>query len=137
LRSTHASSWVSFLVLSTSVVGTAPPPTTALIPFIGPAAGGRLLPSSPTRRSSDLTTVRFGTNAATGVSCATTTSCSATSPAGSGDGDGTRPDAGHTNTTNPADQFTYLGPPVGVGTYEDTNPAVTFSGAWTSWPDGG
>src|SRR5436853_4296766 len=32
-------------------------------------------------------------------------------------------------------QFTYLGPAAGSGTYEDTNPALTFSGTWTNWAD--
>jgi subtilisin family serine protease len=118
------------------------PPTlvpiiSGLSPNTGPTAGGTSVTVTGTgfATATGATSVRFGTNAATGVSCASATTCSATSPAGSGTVDVTVTVAGLTSPTSAADQFTYLGASVGPGTYEDTNAAITFSGTWTSWPD--
>lgn len=60
-----------------------PPTLTNLTPNTGPTAGG----TTVTLTGSGFAlgqTVRFGTNAATGMSCISTTQCSAVSPAGSG-----------------------------------------------------
>jgi heme-binding NEAT domain protein len=89
----------------------APPPApvvTKISPTSGPAAGGTVVTITGTNLSG-ATAVRFGTAAATGVTC-TATSCTATSPAGTGTVDVTVTTPGGTSATSAADKFTYTTP---------------------------
>jgi len=61
-----------------------PPSLTSISPTSGPATGGTVVAVNGTGFISGSTTVRFGSNLATDVSCASSTQCQATSPAGVG-----------------------------------------------------
>ena len=84
---------------------------TGISPSTGPAAGGTVVTISGSNLSASAgpTTIRFGAQAATAVSCTSSISCTATSPAG---GSGATVDVtvsvlGQTSATGAADQFTY------------------------------
>src|SRR5205814_9000332 len=64
---------------------------------------------------------RFGSSAASAVSCSSTTSCSATSPAGSGTVDVTVTVGGLTSATSAADRFSYPGTPPTVSAITPTS----------------
>ena len=53
------------------------------------------------------TSIKFGSAAASQVSCNSSSQCSATSPAGNGTVDVTVTIGGQTSTTSAADRFTY------------------------------
>src|SRR5207237_2503379 len=101
-----------------------------------PAAGGTVVTITGTGfDTSGATSVRFGASAATAVGCASATSCSATSPAGSCVVDVTVSLGGLTSPTSVADQFTYLAPAAGPGTYEIGRASCRERGYWTSGAD--
>jgi hypothetical protein len=89
--------------------GTPPPAVGFVGPSSGPAAGGTAVQITGTGFSSVPleTTVAFGANPATGVSCSSTTVCLATSPAGTGTVDVIVTVNGVASAANPADRFTY------------------------------
>lgn len=85
------------------------PAVTAISPSSGPAAGGTVvtIEGSGFSTAAGATSVRFGPNPATNVSCSATTRCEATSPAGSGSVDVRVTVEGRTSPDTPADSFTY------------------------------
>ena len=116
-------------------LGPVPPPTVSGIsPTSGPAGGGTTVTINGTgfATAAGATTVKFGANAGTGVSCASATNCTATSPAGSGRVDVGVTVAGLASAPSAADQFTYAGT-----TFDDMSPSVTYSGSWSRWFDPG
>ncbi|GAC1569920.1 MAG: hypothetical protein NVS3B18_01590 [Candidatus Dormibacteria bacterium] len=90
--------------------GTPPPTVSSISPTSGPGGGGTTVTVNGTGFSTTAgaTTVKFGSNAATGVSCTSTTACSATSPAGGGVVDVTVTVGGSTSAPVSADQFNYV-----------------------------
>jgi hypothetical protein len=84
------------------------PVVTTVEPAEGPEAGG----TSVKLKGSSLTggTVKFGPNAATGVSCSSG-ECTATAPLGKGTVDVTVTTAGGTSATGEPDRFTYVPAP--------------------------
>ncbi len=93
----------------------ATPAVTAVSPVAGPIAGNTSVTITGTGFVVGSSTVAFGADAGTSVSCSSTTSCSATSPSGSaGTVDVTVTTPGGTSSTSSSDQFTY-----------DTTPVVT------------
>jgi len=98
----------AFRFASCTPIGSVPT-VAGVVPSSGPAGGGTVVAITGTgfATSSGATTVAFGANAATAVSCATTTSCNATSPAGTGTVNVRVSVGGRTSTTSAADQFTY------------------------------
>ncbi|MDA8380349.1 MAG: IPT/TIG domain-containing protein, partial [Actinomycetota bacterium] len=101
---------------ATSYQVTVNPPTTSLptitsvSPSFGPEAGGTPVTIAGTNFAPGATTVAFGSNAATSVSCASATTCTATSPAGTGTVDVTVTTSAGTSATSSADAFSYLPP---------------------------
>ncbi|HKW73567.1 MAG TPA: IPT/TIG domain-containing protein [Candidatus Dormibacteraeota bacterium] len=88
--------------------GPTPAPTVAsVVPNSGPAAGGTSVTITGTNFIS-VTSVQFGSAAATGVIVNSGSSITATSPAGSGTVDVTVTAAGGTSVTSAADNFTYI-----------------------------
>ena len=90
------------------------PEVDSVSPAQGPAAGGTLVTISGSGFSTTPgeTTVDFGLNPATNVSCASTTTCTATNPAGNGTVDVLVTVSGQTSTARPDDRFTYVAPTV-------------------------
>jgi len=91
-----------------------PPTVTALSPSFGPVSGGTSISITGTgfSTSSGGTTVDFGTNAAAGVSCASTTSCTAVSPgASAGTVDVTVSTSNGASPASPTEVFTYVPAP--------------------------
>jgi manganese oxidase len=87
-----------------------PPPVVGFVqPSSGPATGGTSVTITGTAFSSTpgATTIQFGSNAATGVSCSSTTVCTATSPAGTGTVHIIVTVDGVASTPNAFDSFTY------------------------------
>jgi hypothetical protein len=97
------------------------PTVTNVNPAEGPEAGGTPVTITGTNLAG-ATDIKFGGNAATGVSCATATECTATSPAGAGLVDVTITTLAGTSATSAADRFTYLAPLV-APTVTNVNPA--------------
>jgi hypothetical protein len=85
-----------------------PPAVTGVSPARGPAAGGTPVTVSGSNLAGG--TVKFGSKAATGVSCSAS-SCTAKSPAGTGTVDVRVTTGAGTSATSPADRFTYVKPP--------------------------
>jgi hypothetical protein len=89
-----------------------PPPSVGLVqPNTGTVAGGTAVTITGTGFSSvpGATTIRFGANPATGVSCSSTTICAATSPAGvAGAVDVIVTVNGVSSTATISDTFTYV-----------------------------
>jgi len=129
--------WQSGRVNAAAAVSTAAPVITAISPTSGPPGGGTqvTITGSDFSTSPGTTVVRFGSNLATGVSCQSVQTCTAISPAGQGNPHVTVTVAGRSSLETAADVFTYAIPTVGLGTYEDTNSALTFAGSWTSFSD--
>ena len=86
-----------------------PPAVTGVSPDTGPSTGGTAVTITGTALTSD-STVMFGTNAGTDVSCSSSTSCTATSPAGTplAAVDVTVTTPGGTSATSSADEFSYV-----------------------------
>jgi len=84
------------------------PTVTKVSPNEGPVGGGTAVMITGTNLSGG--SVKFGSAAATGVSC-TTTECKATSPAGAGTVDVTVTTVRGASATSSADQFTYRSAP--------------------------
>ncbi|MBI5944062.1 MAG: IPT/TIG domain-containing protein [Chloroflexi bacterium] len=93
-----------------------PPSITGIAPGSGSTDGGTVVTISGAHLSSTpgATTIRFGANNATNVSCSSDTTCTATSPAGSvGTVDVIATVGSQSSATSAADQFTYVDlPPV-------------------------
>ena len=89
------------------------PTVTAVSPSSGPASGGFIVKISGSSFSlnSGATTFKFGSNAATNVSCFGTATCKATVPAGSGTVDVTATVAALTSAASAADHFSYVALP--------------------------
>src|SRR5512140_1718400 len=116
------------------------PTVTAIAPAIGPLAGGTsvTITGSGFSTAAGATTVSFGANAATGVTCSSSTSCIATSPAsaspaGISTADVTVTVGGLPSAIVPADLFTYDTAPIVTGLSPTTGPsaggtAVTIAG---------
>jgi hypothetical protein len=120
---TEAGMWGLFRVLpnTCSAGGTAglvclgqtstptPPAVTGISPTSGPSTGGTPVTITGTNfdTASGGTTVAFGANAATSVTCSSTTSCTATSPAGSAIVDVVVTAHSLSSATGSADKFTY------------------------------
>ncbi len=86
----------------------APVPTvTGITPALGPASGGTAVTITGSNFAPGATTVKFGANAATNVSCSNSTTCAATSPAGSGIVDVVVTVGGQSSAVNNNDKFTY------------------------------
>jgi thermitase len=99
-----------------SVSAEVPPPepiVTGLSPSIGLPAGGTEVTISGLRFDTGpgATSVQFGSQPATEVSCSDSTTCTATSPAGAGAVHVTVTVAGFTSTTSSASLYTYGEPP--------------------------
>ncbi len=100
-----------------SVVAGAPPSPEPIVsgisPSIGVPEGGTTVTISGLRFDTALgaTTIQFGAQAATDVTCTATTTCTATAPAGTGDLHVTATVNGVTSTTTSADLYTYGSPP--------------------------
>ncbi len=97
--------------LNATPVGTASPPTISKVqPTSGPDSGGTsvTITGSGFSTTAGATAVKFGSTAATGVTCISTTSCTAFSPPGIGTVDVTATVSAHTSSTSPSDQFIYL-----------------------------
>jgi hypothetical protein len=92
--------------------GCPPPVVTLLSRSTGPAGGGTLVTITGANFVIGATTVMFGPNAATGVSCTSTTQCTATSPAGSGTVSVRLTTATGTSADTLADNFSYTAPPL-------------------------
>lgn len=120
-----------------------PPALTSLSqPASGPPSGGTVVTIFGTSFSTaaGTTTLKFGANAATNVSCSSTTQCTATSPPGSGTVDVIVTTPGSASATGAADQFTYapsgpyagvsIQPSVGFVTLQAQAPAAGL-GSWT------
>ena len=84
----------------------AAPAVTGISPAAGTTAGGTSVTISGTNFSG-ATGVKFGSNAATGVTVVSATSITAVSPAGTGTVDVTVTTASGTSASGPSDQFTY------------------------------
>ena len=116
----------------TVTASTSAPSVTGISPTSGAAAGGTSVTITGTGFSttSGATTVDFGTNPATGVSCSSTTSCTATSPAGSGTVDVTVTTSAGTSATSSSDKFTYNASAGGVScTFNGSSPSTTGPGS--------
>jgi thermitase len=129
--------WQSGRINAAAALSTAAPVITSISPSSGPPGGGTQVTITGTdfSRLAGATVVRFGSNIASGVTCASVQTCTAISPAGVGSLYVTATVAGMTSLETGAGVFTYVIPTVGPGTYEDTNAAVTFSGSWASFSD--
>jgi len=129
--------WQSGRINAAAALSTAAPLITGVSPSSGPPGGGTQVTITGTDFSTlaGATVVRFGSNVATGVSCASVQTCTAISPAGGGSVFVTATVAGMTSLETAAGVFTYVIPAVGPGTYEDTNTALTFTGTWASFSD--
>ena len=94
---------------SAAVHGTPPAPTvTSVTPAVGAFSGGTVVTIAGTNFGTlTPTTVRFGTNAATAVTCSSATLCTATSPAGTGTVDVTVTVGQQTSPVTAATRFTY------------------------------
>ena len=113
------------LVISYSATGvvltdvTNPPPplpaVTSVTPDSGPQAGGTSVTVTGNNFVPGATTVAFGSDAATGVTCASATTCVAISPAGTGTVEVTVATAAGTSAITSGDQFTYTAPPTVIG----------------------
>src|ERR1700724_797709 len=91
--------------------GCGTPIVTGINPTNGPTAGGTAvtITGDHFKTAPGGTTVKFGNNSASNVSCSTTSSCTATSPPGNaGIVDVTVTTSLGTSPTTPPDQFTYL-----------------------------
>jgi FtsP/CotA-like multicopper oxidase with cupredoxin domain len=98
------------------------PTVTGLNPTSGTAAGGTVVNISGTNFSTSATSVNFGPNTATNVSCSST-ACTATSPAGSAIVDVVVTVGGKSSAVNIADKFTYVTPtPVVTGINPSSGP---------------
>src|SRR5215510_8753478 len=98
------------------------PPTVANVnPNTGPMQGGTSVTITGTNFS-DVTAVRFGSNAAGSFIVNSTTQITATSPAGIGTVDVTVTTPGGTSATSTADQFTYVPAPALAPTVTNINP---------------
>jgi hypothetical protein len=88
------------------------PSVTGVSPGLGAAAGGitATITGGGFSMTGGATTVAFGANAATGVSCSSTTSCTAIVPAGTGTVDVTVTVSAMTSAVSAADRFTYIAP---------------------------
>jgi hypothetical protein len=109
------------------------PTVSGVAPASGPASGGTKVTISGTNFSTTpgATGVKFGPNAATGVSCSAATQCVATSPTGTGTVDVTVTVGGLTSSATAADRFSYA--PVITGVSPASGPQtggtrVTISG---------
>ena len=99
-----------------------PPPTVANVnPNTGPMQGGTSVTITGTNFS-EVTAVRFGSNAAGSFIVNSTTQITATSPAGIGTVDVTVTTPGGTSATSTADQFTYVPAPALAPTVTNINP---------------
>jgi thermitase len=131
--------WQSGRINAAAALSTAAPVITAVSPSSGPPGGGTQVTITGTdfSRLAGATVVRFGSNVASGVTCASVQTCTAISPAGVGSVYITATVAGVTSLETAAGVFTYVIPTVGPGTYEDTNSALTFTGTapWASFSD--
>jgi thermitase len=129
--------WQSGRINAAAAVSPAPPVITAISPTSGPPGGGTQVTLTGTDFSTlpGATVVKFGSNVASGVSCASALSCTAISPAGGSTVYVTATVAGKTSLETAAGLFTYVIPTVNPGTYEDTNTALSFSGSWTIFTD--
>src|SRR5207237_8916692 len=99
-------------------------PVSTTAPTSGPIAGGTSITITGTGFSTSpgATTVTFGANAGTAVSCSTTTSCAATSPAHAAATVDVRVTvASQTSATGAADQFTYPAPATTVSSTPPTS----------------
>jgi thermitase len=131
--------WQSGRINAAAALSTASPVITSISPSSGAPGGGTQVTLNGTdfSRLAGATVVRFGSNIATAVTCASVQTCTATSPAGVGNVYVTATVAGMTSVETGAGVFTYVIPTVGPGTYEDTNSALTFTGIapWASFSD--
>ncbi len=105
------------------------PPTAVSVSTIKPSSGVATGGTTVTITGANLTdpaggatTVSFGANPATTVSCASSTSCAAVSPPGSGTVDVQVTAAGSTSPAVKADQFTYVHPVADLNAYGITAP---------------
>ncbi len=117
------------------------PTVTGIAPALGPLAGGTVVTVTGTgfATAAGATTVSFGANAATAVSCASSTTCTATSPAAPSPNGISTADvlvtvAGLTSAAVPADLFTYDTAPIVTGLAPGTGStaggdAITITGA--------
>jgi hypothetical protein len=105
----------------------------SISPTTGITAGNTVVTISGTNFVVGGTTVNFGANPATNVSCASTTTCTATSPAGAaGIVDVLVTDATGTSAVTPNDKFTYITPTASLYSWGITAPkggAVWLPGA--------
>src|SRR5215475_9526395 len=98
------------------------PPTVANVnPNTGPMQGGTSVTITGTNFS-EVTAVRFGSNAAGSFIVNSTTQITATSPGGIGTVDVTVTTPGGTSATSTADQFTYVPAPALAPTVTNINP---------------
>ena len=131
--------WQSGRINAAAALSTAAPVITSISPSSGPPGGGTQVTITGTdfSRLAGATVVRFGSNTASGVTCASVQTCTVISPAGVGSVYVTATVAGMTSVETGVGVFTYVNPTVGPGTYEDTNTALTFTGIlpWASFSD--
>jgi hypothetical protein len=109
---------------------TPPPTVTGVSPATGAPAGGDTVTITGTNfaTAAGKTTVKFGANAATGVTCSATTTCMATSPAGTGKVNVRVTVGGKTSAINTAkDSFTYTAT-TGSPTVTHINPSMGAAG---------
>lgn len=106
---------------------------TSVAPNTGITAGGTLVTITGTNFVVGGSSINFGANVATNVSCASTTTCTAVSPAGTaGAVDVLVTDATGTSAATAADQFTYITPVASLYAWGITAPkggAVWLPGA--------
>src|SRR5215475_2444584 len=108
------------------------PPTVANVnPNTGPMQGGTSVTITGTNFS-EVTAVRFGSNAAGSFIVNSTTQITATSPAGIGTVDVTVTTPGGTSVPSTADQFTYVPAPAPAPTVTNVNPNTGPTSGGTS-----
>jgi hypothetical protein len=111
------------------------PAVSSIAPASGSVAGGDVVAISGTNfdPTAGATTVNFGGQAGTAVSCASTTACTATSPAGTGNVDVIVSVSGQPSPTTPNDQFTYVAaPPAGTLAVSSISPTTGANSGGTT-----
>ena len=113
-----------------SVLYYIPPTVTGISPTSGPTYGSTTVTISGTNLSG-VTSVMFGSSAATGFTVNSATQVTATSPAGSaGIVDVTVISLGGTSSTSSSDQFNYVAPPtISSASYDVSTGVLVVSGA--------
>jgi hypothetical protein len=103
------------------------PTVTSVAPTAGPAGTKVTITGTGFSVTASATTIAFGNQPATGVSCSSSTQCTASAPSGTGTIDITATVAGQISPPAPGDQYTYttVGRPTVTGVAPASGPAGT------------